>query len=178
MKVRGTWNLHHSVSAQALDFFVLFSSTAGICGNTAQANYAAANTFVDAFAQHRRQCGLPASSLALGAVEEVGLVSRDPKLVQYFKNNRVYMLKEAEVLDALRRCIQQPCMSSPDASMAQWSVPLVTGHGDTGPAAGLEERQLWLRDTRFISYSNLQSLSAQVDGTAMNSQVREMINQI
>lgn len=178
VKVRGTWNLHHSVSAQALDFFVMFSSTAGTCGNTAQANYAAANTFVDAFAQYRHQYGLPASTLVLGAVEKVGLLSRDPKLVQYCKNNGIYMLKEAEVLDALRRCIRQPFLPSPDASKAQWSIPLVTGLGDTGPPSGLEKHQIWLRDTRFISYFNLQPLSPQADGSALNSQIRELANQI
>ena len=76
-KVAGAWNLHNALSMQTVDFFIMLSSAAGIIGNKGQAAYSAANTFMDAFAQYRVRQGLPATSIDLAAVSDVGYLAEN-----------------------------------------------------------------------------------------------------
>ncbi len=71
-KVDGSWHLHNLTMNDPLDFFIMYSSTASLMGSPGQANYAAANTFMDALAHERRSRGLPALSINWGIWSEIG----------------------------------------------------------------------------------------------------------
>ena len=74
-KVKGSWSLCRLLAGVPLDFFVLFSSVASTLGSMGQANYAAANAFMDALAHALRGRGRPALSIGWGPWAEVGMAA-------------------------------------------------------------------------------------------------------
>lgn len=78
-KIEGARHLDALTRDIELDFFVLYSSATTLFGNPGQANYVAANHWLEAFAANRRAAGLPATCVRWGAIEDVGFLARNTR---------------------------------------------------------------------------------------------------
>jgi thioesterase domain-containing protein/aryl carrier-like protein len=78
-------------------------------GNPGQANYTAANTFLDALAAYRRSLGLPGTAMNWGQLTEVGYVARHQEVADYFKRVGITGFSPQQAMAALGRLLpQQP----------------------------------------------------------------------
>jgi NAD(P)-dependent dehydrogenase (short-subunit alcohol dehydrogenase family)/aryl carrier-like protein len=104
-KIDGSWNLHRLSAGAPLDFFVLFSSAAAWFGNPGQANYAAANAFLDGLAEYRQRRGLPATSIAWGPWDDGrGMAARaSDDLWRRWTSHGLGRLRADDALRALAR---------------------------------------------------------------------------
>ncbi|MGB3442767.1 MAG: beta-ketoacyl reductase, partial [Actinophytocola sp.] len=134
-KVDGAWHLHELTRELDLSAFVLFSSASGVFGNAGQANYAAANAFLDELARHRRATGLPATSLAWGLWAEDTGMAGDLTGTQRSRMSRsgVVALAPAEALAAFDAALggDDPVLAPLRLDLAALSAapvpPLLTG---------------------------------------------------
>lgn len=76
-KIKGGWNLHELTGKVALDHFVLYSSVTTVIGNPGQANYVAANAWLEGLAVLRRAHGLPVTCIAWGPIGDAGYLTRN-----------------------------------------------------------------------------------------------------
>ncbi|KUL82016.1 hypothetical protein ZTR_11397 [Talaromyces verruculosus] len=100
-KLKGCWNLHNSLletGNNSLDFFLVISSAFGSVGSIAQSNYCAANSALDTFARYRRSLGLPAVSVGLGIITDVGYLSENPEVEEKALRSGISSLNEKEML--------------------------------------------------------------------------------
>ncbi len=129
-KVLGAWHLHTLTQDDALDFMVFYSSAAAVLGSPGQANYAAANSFLDALAWMRRAQGLPTLSINWGPWAEVGLAAESDRRGARLARRGLSSLAPARGLAALEGLLA-------DASTTQMAVmPFdATKWAEANPAA-------------------------------------------
>lgn len=181
-KIKGTWNLHDATVEADLDFFVMFSSLSGIIGQPGQANYASANTFLDAMVQYRKRLGLAASTVDIGAVEDIGYITQNPGLMGKMKSTGFKGVTEQDLLDAMNVAMtpqSNPCLEGVASADRGTKFPpgdvsgvfteasgFVLGLGSTMPLESPANRAIWRKDRRMAAYHNSSSSAA---GTAASS---------
>ncbi|KAK8011002.1 polyketide synthase [Apiospora arundinis] len=181
-KVAGTWNLHELLPAN-LDFFVLFSSSAGVVGYYGQANYASANSFLDSFVQYRQSLGLAGTVINIGAIEDVGYVARTQWVMDSIAATSTRLMREQEFLDALQLAIAR-------------STHLGGSESDSGDAGYCNKRQicqvprctisisdprntvLWKRDPRLAIYRNIEMVETSSSGGDASNSLKAFISSL
>lgn len=151
-KVQGAWNLHQALKNTPLDFFVMTSSISAVLGNPGQSNYCAANGFLDALAWHRHVKGLPATSLALPMVLDVGVVAENEDMEDSLSRKGMYGIDEQEMLQGFEMAMTQPApQDSPSKRFgdAQIIVGLETAHLETAMASNDMADVYWYHDARL-----------------------------
>ncbi|MDQ7727306.1 type I polyketide synthase [Halomonas sp. SpR8] len=126
-KIDGARHLDALTREAELDFFVLYSSATTLFGNPGQANYVAANHWLEAFAANRRAAGLPATCVRWGAIEDVGFLARNTR-----------------TRDALQERLGGSALSSDDALNVLEQMLLTPG-----PSLGVLELE-WGALARFL----------------------------
>ena len=104
-KLAGGWLLHERLREEPLDFFVLFSSVAGLGFSMGMADYAAGNAFLDGLAAYRRSLGLPANSIAWGPWGEVGMASPE-EVANSFVQRGFLLISPQQGLQAMERVFE------------------------------------------------------------------------
>lgn len=143
-KVQGTRNLH-KYFPKDLDFFVMLSSVAGIAGSRGQGNYAAGNTFQDAFANYRAGQNLRATSIDLGMVVGVGYIAENENDL-IGENLRLFGLMSIHE-DELLALIGAVISKGATASLPR-QVVLGLGNGGLIKEQGIDE-PYWMTDAKF-----------------------------
>ena len=150
-------------------------------GHWGQANYAAANTFLDAFTQYRHQQGLPTSLLDIGAMNDVGYVSQNAEVQQHVQFTAVYALHEPELLDSLNLAILRsaPPSSSTVSSSTGFRNPNEIGVGLHSTLSMIYpgNRSIWKRDLRMTLYRNLENVD-EVDTSGASGSLEELFSSV
>lgn len=125
-KADGVWFLHKHTLGDDLKAFIAFSSTASLTGNLGQANYAAANMYMEELCRWRAAQGLPGTAVQWPAVAEVGMaadLSEKARVAQDMEVDVMHVKHVVKLLFADNREIQPVQAVLPEGYLAHTPQP-------------------------------------------------------
>lgn len=164
VKVDGAWNLHNALKGIPLDFFVVTSSIVSTINVPGQANYNAANTFLEAFCRYRKSLGLAASAIAVSPIDDIGLVVGNDTARRNLRSNGLEFLTERDVLNYIHLGI-----------LHKNSTPIIMGlHSDTH-LDDSTNHVAWKTDRRMGFYHNIAKEDKGKDVAGEDNGLRDFI---
>ncbi|KAJ5206570.1 Acyl transferase/acyl hydrolase/lysophospholipase [Penicillium cf. griseofulvum] len=169
-KYYGTWNLHRHLPAD-LEFFLMLSSISGIIGNATQAAYAAGCTFMDAFAAYRRSLGLPAVSLDLGTITDVGHLAENKDLAAKMERQGFQGTDTPTLLSLIQVAISQSTSGAAQlvTGLGQWRENESLGNFDAPLFAHFRYK--------FQGHSKSIALSDSIEGLKVELDAAKTVDQ-
>ncbi|KAI0124129.1 putative polyketide synthase [Xylariales sp. AK1849] len=168
-KIRGTMNLHQLLPKD-LDFFIMCGSTGGTLGAYGQSNYAAANTYLDAFLHFRHGQGLPAAVLDIAAIGDIGYVAENKNVAGRLGRALAGFMVEAEFLRCLQLAVERSSSKyvapiPPTPTVAFEEASQVVLYNDTAlPLSDPQNTASFRRDPRLSVFRNTQGATTRGDG--------------
>ncbi|KAI9653143.1 MAG: hypothetical protein M1821_007683 [Bathelium mastoideum] len=177
-KVKGTWNLHKALRVndrdRDMDFFLMTSSVSGTVGTATEANYCSGNAFLDSFARYRRSLGLPAISIGLGMISEVGYLHEHPEIEALIVRKGIRAIDEDSMLQIIDLALSHDSRGDTygDATTSEVYDRGSLGHLLTGvEVIGLQEQRTrgfegdshFLHDPRAVLFAAAFDRSSLVD---------------
>ncbi|KAF7865953.1 hypothetical protein EAF04_006117 [Stromatinia cepivora] len=158
-KVEGSIHLNDIFQENTLDFFIFFSSVVSTIGRPGQANYSAANMFMSGLAEQRRQKGLAASVIHIGAIYGVGYASQLDRMIYSRAAFRSTALIPTSERDFYQLFAEAVIAGRPNS--AHKSIDLLNGTRRIGPDD--QDRPVWESEP-FMSHfiKNRDGLSSAV----------------
>lgn len=153
-KIQGTQNLHEYFSGETLDFFIMLSSVVSVVGNTGQAAYGAANSYLDGLARYRNTHGLTGHSINVGVVSDAGVVSQNDDLARMLASRGYSTITVKDLLHLLAHVITNSQPTEP--ALAQTIMGL-----------GTDARAL--KGPKFAKWLEACGANTQVDTSASNN---------
>lgn len=169
VKCAGAWNLHLATQHQPVDFFTCFSSISTIVGNPGQANYSAANAYLDGLMDWRRAQGCVGASVNVAAVSSVGVAADLGLKFDETINTQELMLLVEEAILSDRRYTASA--QGEQRSRRIERKRLITGVSVDGLASNPETRKRPLYRTLCANIDVGQSSSAGAAATQSLSKV-------
>ena len=174
-KVTGTWNIHNAIRGRDrdLDMFLMTSSVNGSVGNATESNYCAANYFLDTFARYRRNLGLPAVSVGLGVISEVGYLHENPEIEKMVMRRGVHAINEHELLQIIDAALSSPHGNSTPGYDRLYESHILTGLEPLGldelRKKGFDGTPMTFNDPRAALLAGMFSTNASSSPSASNS---------